>query len=122
MTGCPITSLIHSLTADLSAPWRRVRGTLESPIEVFHEMRGFLGGIRNGTRRITGITEKERVRKMTREEILTESDMLKGNINRMFVTDDPEELECMYEFSKRRLEKIYKYHYARLQSKEGGEK
>ncbi len=58
---------------------------------------------------------------ISREEILDESDMLEGNISRMFLTDDPEELEHMYEFSKRRLEKIYKYHYARLQSKEGEE-
>lgn len=56
-----------------------------------------------------------------REEILTESDMLEGNINRMFVTDNPKELVYMYEFSKKRLERIYQYNYARLQSKEGEE-
>ncbi len=58
---------------------------------------------------------------MTRKEIFNESDMPKGNINRMFVTDNPKELLHMYEFSKKRLERIYQYNYARLQSKEGEE-
>ena len=43
-----------------------------------------------------------------------EYDMLKGNINRMFVTDDIKELACMHEFAKKRLEELYEYHYARL--------
>ncbi len=58
---------------------------------------------------------------MSREEIFFESDMLKGNISRMFVTDDPEELEQMHEFSKKRLEIIYKHNYERLLSGEGEE-
>ncbi len=51
---------------------------------------------------------------MTRKEILNESDLLQGGINRMFLIDDPEELERLHKSSKRSLEKIYKYHYARL--------
>ncbi len=51
---------------------------------------------------------------MTRKEILIESDLLEGSINRMFVTDDPEELEQLHKGSKKSIEKIYKYHYARL--------
>ncbi len=51
---------------------------------------------------------------MTRKEIFNEADLLQGGINRMFVTDDPEELEQLHKGSKNSLEKIYKYHYARL--------
>ncbi len=58
---------------------------------------------------------------MTREEIYFESDMLKGNISRMFVTDNPKELLHMYEFSKKRLERIYQYNYERLHSGKGEE-
>lgn len=45
---------------------------------------------------------------MTHEELMDEADMLKGNINRMMVTDDKNELMNMYSFALRRLEKIYK--------------
>ncbi len=40
--------------------------------------------------------------------------MLKGNVNRMFLTDEVAELVKMYEFAQKRLEKIYEYHYGRL--------
>ena len=45
---------------------------------------------------------------MTHEELMDEADMLKGNINRMMVTDDKNELINMYSFALRRLEKIYR--------------
>lgn len=45
---------------------------------------------------------------MTHKELMNEADMLKGNINRMMVTDDKNELINMYSFALRRLEKIYK--------------
>ena len=44
---------------------------------------------------------------MTHKELMNEADMLKGNINRMMVTDDKDELLSMYSFALRRLEKIY---------------
>ena len=39
---------------------------------------------------------------------MNEADMLEGNINRMMVTDDKDELMNMYIFALKRLEKIYK--------------
>lgn len=45
---------------------------------------------------------------MTHKELMNEADMLKGNINRMMVTDDKNELLNMYSFALRRLEKIYR--------------
>lgn len=48
---------------------------------------------------------------MTHEEfqrLINECDMLKGNINRMMVTDDEKELRQMYEWAERRLQKIHK--------------
>lgn len=38
-----------------------------------------------------------------------EVDMLKGNINRMCVTSDLDELDKMYEFALKRLKSIYIY-------------
>lgn len=45
---------------------------------------------------------------MTHKELMNEADMLQGNINRMMVTDDKNELINMYSFALRRLEKIYR--------------
>lgn len=45
--------------------------------------------------------------KMTHKELLNEADMLQGNINRMMVTDDKDELLKMYTFALERLGKIY---------------
>ena len=45
---------------------------------------------------------------MTHKELMNEADMLKGNINRMMVTNDKDELISMYSFALRRLEKIYR--------------
>lgn len=51
---------------------------------------------------------------MTKQEAMIEADMLQGNVNRMYVTHDPKELERMYETAKKRLEKIYEYNKNRI--------
>jgi len=43
-----------------------------------------------------------------------ENDMLKGNINRMFVAHDRDELNQMYIWSIKRLTKIYEDNYCRI--------
>lgn len=43
-----------------------------------------------------------------------EYDMLKGNVNRMFLTDDMDELVRMYEFAIKSLKNLYEYHCVRL--------
>lgn len=45
---------------------------------------------------------------MTHKELMNEADMLQGNINRMMVTDDKDELLNMFSFALKRLEKIYR--------------
>lgn len=44
---------------------------------------------------------------MIQKDLLIECDMLKGNINRMMVTDDSKELESMYNYALRRINRIY---------------
>ncbi|MBD5502656.1 MAG: hypothetical protein HDR09_02570 [Lachnospiraceae bacterium] len=51
---------------------------------------------------------------MTEKEAHVEYDLLKGDINRMFVTDDVKELHVEHEYAKKRLEMIYNYHCSRL--------
>lgn len=51
---------------------------------------------------------------MTKKEAHIEYDMLKGSMNRMFLTDDIAELDVLYKSSKKRIERIYDYHCARL--------
>mgnify|MGYP001025873739 CR=1 FL=1 len=51
---------------------------------------------------------------MELQETRNEYDMLKGNVNRMFLTEEVAELVKMYEYAQKRLEKIYEYHYERL--------
>lgn len=46
---------------------------------------------------------------MDEQEARNELDMLRGNLNRMFLTDDVRELLVMYEFAKKRLERICEY-------------
>ena len=61
--------------------------------------------------------------KSARIAIHNESDMLQGNINRMFLTDDMNELNRMYGFAITRILRIYEYHNERiiqLQSINGG--
>jgi hypothetical protein len=45
---------------------------------------------------------------MTHKELLNEADMLQGNINRIMVTNDKNELINMYIFALERLGKIYR--------------
>ena len=61
------------------------------------------------------------MRKQTREDlqkIQIEEDMLKGNINRMCVTDDLDELESMAEYAIDRIKKIWRINYERLTENE----
>lgn len=47
-------------------------------------------------------------------ELDNEINMLKGNINRICVSDDYEELERMYMYAKIRLDEIYDYNLSRI--------
>lgn len=58
---------------------------------------------------------------MTRKEMNIEYDNLKGNINRMCVTDNLSEMIDMYEYAQKRLDKIYQYNKNRLLNKEDHE-
>jgi len=51
---------------------------------------------------------------MTKQEIYNECDLLDGNINRMFLTDNIVELNAMESYARIRLQKIYKYNFDRL--------
>ena len=55
---------------------------------------------------------------MTQQEMNIEYDSLKGNINRMCVTDSLSEMLDMYEYAQKRLDKIYQYNKDRLLDKE----
>lgn len=55
---------------------------------------------------------------MNRQKLEIEIDMLKGNINRMCVTDDDVELESMQQWAKKRIDRIYSYNYQRLRERE----
>jgi hypothetical protein len=45
---------------------------------------------------------------MTKKELMGEAEMLKGNINRMMITNDKDELLKMYAFAHERLGLIYR--------------
>lgn len=51
---------------------------------------------------------------MTKQQASNEYDLLKGNINRMFVTNNCEEFEEMCVFAHKRLLRIIDYNYHRL--------
>lgn len=55
---------------------------------------------------------------MLNSEIRNEYDMLRGNINRMFICDDINELDDMLRFAKIRIERLYKYHHERIINKQ----
>ena len=61
------------------------------------------------------ISTKKEVNKMTKQLLINLADMLQGNINRMMVTDDEEELLNMYMWAERRLHTIYKERLNELQ-------
>ena len=44
---------------------------------------------------------------MTRQELMNECDMLQGNINRMMVTDNHEELLTQFAYAHDRLGKLF---------------
>ena len=52
---------------------------------------------------------------MTKQLLINIADMLQGNINRMMVTVDEEELLNMYMWAERRLHTIYKERLNELQ-------
>lgn len=57
------------------------------------------------------------MRKQTNDDlriIYNEKDMLEGNINRMCVTDDMDELLSMKNFAMKRIERIFQVNYERL--------
>ena len=65
------------------------------------------------------------MRSLTRDElqkIWNEEDMLKGNINRMCVTDDMEEFERMFEFAKKRILTIYTINLFRLRGEKNDDR
>lgn len=55
---------------------------------------------------------------MNLKEVFNECDMLKGNINRMCVTDDLEELLNVYTYAKCRLDSVFNANYFRLKEEE----
>ena len=54
---------------------------------------------------------------MNMQKVYNEVDMLKGNINRMCVTDDKEELFKMYDFACLRLNRIYELNNEKLRER-----
>lgn len=51
---------------------------------------------------------------MNYQEMHNEKDMLEGNINRMFVTDNIDELCNMYMFAKERLDTLFRENCKRI--------
>ncbi|MCI9313718.1 MAG: hypothetical protein HFI57_01860 [Lachnospiraceae bacterium] len=51
---------------------------------------------------------------MNEKEVYVEYDLLVGEMNRMFVTDDAAELPVLHEYARKRLERIYDYHVKRI--------
>lgn len=49
-----------------------------------------------------------------REEMLGEVDMLRGNINRICVSNNVEEISQMYHYALTRLEEVMKYNVRRV--------
>lgn len=52
--------------------------------------------------------------KILNKKMSLECDMLQGNINRMFVTQNKDELVSMYCYAKSRLQLIYEFNLGRL--------
>ena len=53
---------------------------------------------------------------MTRQQLMNECNMLQGNINRMMVTNDAEELLRMFAFAHKRLGNIFWENQIRIQT------
>lgn len=58
------------------------------------------------------------VEKAARISVHNDYDMLKGCVNRIFVTDDISELFQMYNSAKRLIDMIYEYHENRVRQLE----
>ena len=58
---------------------------------------------------------------MNYQEMRNEKDMMEGNINRMFVTYDLDELCNMYAFAKERLDVLFKENCKRIINRNGNE-
>lgn len=52
---------------------------------------------------------------MTRQELMNECDMLRGNINRMMVTDNEEELLKQFAWAHRRLGELFWENRSRIE-------
>lgn len=50
-------------------------------------------------------------------ELMQETDLLQGNINRMCVTEDEEELKNMKDWAHKRIDKIFDYTYQKIVAK-----
>lgn len=57
-----------------------------------------------------------------RDKMLLECDLLRGNVNRMCVTESIGELDCMKSVAMSRIEKIRNYNLKRLAQEENDEK
>lgn len=55
---------------------------------------------------------------MTRNELYQECDLLEGNITRMCVTDNFEELDKMELVARERIRRIFDYNFKRLSKEE----
>lgn len=58
------------------------------------------------------------VKMMTRQELMIECDMLQGNINRMMVTDNKEEMYEMYYWASARLGTLLRENRKRIELKQ----
>lgn len=58
----------------------------------------------------------------SRQMANNEHDMLRGNVNRMFITKDRIELDSMYDFAKSRLASLYEYNRERIENLEKNRK
>ncbi len=64
------------------------------------------------------------MKRLTKEELKMideQADLLKGNINRMCVTDNLEELRTMDRWAKARINQIVSINYCRLTDKEASD-
>lgn len=52
------------------------------------------------------------------DNIMSEADMLKGNISRICVTDSKKELAEMYQWASRRLENLFLWNLQRIRNAE----
>ncbi len=51
---------------------------------------------------------------MNEKEVHNEYDLLVGEMNRMFLTDDAAELEALHKYARKRVDRIHDYHVTRI--------